>query len=103
MIQYMQVSLIFDETVKVYIILIARTPYKENQRTIGPVSLTWALRMLKSVVIKKKKIKHSPWARADNPLVPKFLRANRKASSLWSFVASLKRISLTSDFIHIFS
>ena len=28
---------------------------------------------------------------------------NRKASSLWSFVASFKRISLTSDFIHIFA
>ena len=28
---------------------------------------------------------------------------NRKASSLWSFVASLKKISSTSDFIHIFS
>ena len=28
---------------------------------------------------------------------------NRKASSLWSFLASLKRISSTSDFLHIFS
>ena len=28
---------------------------------------------------------------------------NRKASSLWSFVASMKKISSTSDFIHIFS
>ena len=58
--------------------------------------------MLKSAVIKEKKFKHSPLARADNPLVPNF-DVNRKASSLWSFVASLKRISLTSDFIYIFS
>ena len=58
--------------------------------------------MLKLVVIEEKKFKRSPWAGADNPLVPKF-DVNRKASSPWSFVASLKRISLTSDFIHIFS
>ena len=58
--------------------------------------------MLKSVVIQEKKFKHSPWAGADNPLGPKFY-VDRKASSLWSFVASLKRISSTSDFIHIFS
>ena len=58
--------------------------------------------MLKSAAIEEKKFKHSPWAGADNPLGPKF-DVNRKASSLWSFVASLKRISSTSDFIHIFS
>ena len=57
--------------------------------------------MLKSVVIEEKKFKHSPWAGADNPLRPKDV--NRKASSLRSFVASLKRISSTSDFIDIFS
>ena len=28
--------------------------------------------MLKSAVIEEKKFKHSPWARADNPLWPKF-------------------------------
>ena len=39
---------------------------------------------------------------ADNPLGPK-LWCQEKASSLWSFVASLKRISSTSDFIHIIS
>ena len=58
--------------------------------------------MLKSAVIEEKKLKHSPWEGADNPLGPNF-DVNRKPSSLWSFVASLKRISSTSDFIHIFS
>ena len=58
--------------------------------------------MLKSAVIEEKKFKHSPWAGADNPLGPIF-DVNRKASSLWSFAVSLKRISSTSDFIHIFS
>ena len=29
--------------------------------------------MLKSAVIEEKKFKHSPWAGANNPLVPKFL------------------------------
>ena len=53
--------------------------------------------MLKSGVIEEKKFKHSPRVRADNPLRPK------STSSLWSFVVSLKRISSTSDFIHIFS
>ena len=28
--------------------------------------------MLKSAVIEEKKLKHSPWAGADNPLGPKF-------------------------------
>ena len=54
--------------------------------------------MLKSAVIEENKFKHSPWAEADKPLGPNF-DVNRKASSL---VASLKRISSTSDFIHIF-
>ena len=58
--------------------------------------------MLKSAVIEEKKFKHSPRVGADNPLRPKFY-VNRKVSSLWSFVVSLKRISSTSDFIHIFS
>ena len=44
--------------------------------------------MLKSAVIEKKKLKHTPWARAP-------ISVNRKASSLWSFVANLKRVSLT--------
>ena len=58
--------------------------------------------MLNSVVIEEKKFKHSRWAEADKSLGQNFY-VNRKASSLWSFVASLKRISSTSDFIHIFS
>ena len=58
--------------------------------------------MLKSAVIEEKKFKHSPWAGADNPFGPNF-NVNRKVSSLWSFVASLKRISSTFDLIHIFS
>ena len=58
--------------------------------------------MLKSEVIEEKKFIHSSWAGADNPLGPNF-DVKRKASSLWSFVASLKRISSTSDFKHIFS
>ena len=58
--------------------------------------------MLKSVVIDEKKFKPSPWAGADNPLGPIFY-VNMKASSLWSFVASLKRIFSASDFVHIFS
>ena len=45
---------------------------------------------------------HSPWAGADKPFGLKFWW-QQEASSLWSFVASLKRISSTSDFIHIFS
>ena len=57
--------------------------------------------MLKSVVIEENKFKHSPRVGADNPLAPNFY-VNRKALSLYSVVASLKRISSTSDFIHIF-
>ena len=55
--------------------------------------------MLKSAVIEEKKFKHN-LARvgADNPLGPKVL-----CQQEGSFVASLKRISSTSDFIHIFS
>ena len=43
--------------------------------------------ILKSAVIEEK-FKHSPWAGADNPLGPNFY-VSRKASSIWSFVASL--------------
>ena len=57
--------------------------------------------MLKSAVIGEKKLKYSPWAGTDKSLWPKF-DVNEKASSLWSFVASLKRIPSTSDFKHIF-
>ena len=49
-----------------------------------------------------KEVKYSPWTGADNSLGPKFL-CQREGLSLWSFVASLKRISSTSNFIHIFS
>ena len=49
--------------------------------------------MLKSVVIEEKKFKHSPMVGADNPLEPKFLCQQE----LWSFVASLLRISSTSS------
>ena len=59
--------------------------------------------MVKSAVIEEKKFKHRPLAGTDSPLGPIFFYVNRKASSLWSFVASLKIISSTSDFIHIFS
>ena len=58
--------------------------------------------MLKSAVIEEKKFKHSPRVGGDSSLGQKF-DVNRKASSPLSFVASLKRISSPSDFIHIFS
>ena len=58
--------------------------------------------MLKSAVIEEKKFKHSLGKGQTTHKGPSF-DVNRKASSLWSFVASLKRISSTSDFIHIFS
>ena len=46
---------------------------------------------------------YSPWSGADNHWGQNF-DVNRKASWLWSFVASLKKKnSSTSDFIHIFS
>ena len=44
---------------------------------------------------------YSPGARAENPLGTKF-DVNRNILSLRSFVASLKKISLKSDFIHFF-
>ena len=47
--------------------------------------------MLKSEV-EEKKFKHSPRVGADNPLGQNF-DVNRKASSLWSFVASFNKIS----------
>ena len=43
----------------------------------------------------------APRAGADNPLGMKFC-VNRKILSLRSFVASFKKISLKSDFIHFF-
>ena len=58
--------------------------------------------MLKSAVIEEKKFKHSRRVGADNLLGPNVL-CQQVASSLWSFVASLKRISSTTDSIHIFS
>ena len=53
--------------------------------------------MLKSAVLEEKKFKHNPWAGADNPLGPK-IYVNRKASSLWSFVASLQPLTLYTSF-----
>ena len=58
--------------------------------------------MLNSAVIEETKFKHSLRVGGRQPIRAKNF-VNRKASSLWSFVASLKRISSTSDFIHIFS
>ena len=58
--------------------------------------------MLKSAVTEEKKFKHSPRVGVDNPLGLNF-DINRKALSLWSFVARLKRISSISDFIHTLS
>ena len=57
--------------------------------------------MLKPAVIEEKKLKHGPRVGADNPLGTKIFMSTGR--SLWSFIASLKRISSTSDFIHIFS
>ena len=76
--------------------------------------------MLKSAVIEEKQFKHSPWARADNPLGPKvsfqpltlyttfhdlinvYSRRsgadNRNLLSLRSFTITFKKISLKSDF-----
>ena len=56
--------------------------------------------MLKSAVIEERKLKHSPWAAADNPLGPKFWC---QQEGLITMVICLKRISLISDLIHIFS
>ena len=58
--------------------------------------------MLKSAVIEEKKFKHSPRVGADNTLGPTFLSTGRPYH-YGHFVASLKQISSTSDFIHIFS
>ena len=44
---------------------------------------------------------HSPWAGTTHK--GQHFYVNMKALSLWSFVASFKQISSTSDFIHIFS
>ena len=44
---------------------------------------------------------YSPKAGADNPLGTNFY-VNRNILSLWSFVASFKKISLKSDFIQFF-
>ena len=43
---------------------------------------------------------YNPGAGADSPQGTKFV--NRKALSLYPFVASFKEISLKSDFIHFF-
>ena len=59
--------------------------------------------IFKSAVIEEKKFKHSLRVGGRRPISANFFYVNRKASSLWSFVASLKRITSTSDFIHIFS
>ena len=45
---------------------------------------------------------YSPKAGADNPMGMKFL-CQRNILSLWSYVASFKKISLKSDFIQFFS
>ena len=45
---------------------------------------------------------YSPGARADNPWGHNF-DVNRKALSFWPFIASFKKITLKSDFIHIFN
>ena len=58
--------------------------------------------MLKSAVIEEKKFKHSPWGGAGNPLRPKFL-CQQEGLITMVICCKLKRISLTSDFIHIFS
>ena len=54
--------------------------------------------MLNSAVIEEKKFKHSLRVGGTQPIRPKKFYVNRKTSSLWSFVTSLKRISPTSDF-----
>ena len=61
--------------------------------------------VLKSAVIEEKKFKHSPSGRGKQPILTKILMSTgRHQTSLsWSFVASLKRISSTFDFINIFS
>ena len=84
-------------------------PFKMNGNLVSKISKPeghWsciahlsAEDMLKPAVIEEKK----PLGRGRQPIRAKIFNVNRKASSLWSFVASLKRISSTSDFIHIIS
>ena len=57
---------------------------------------------LKAVVIEEKKFKHSPWAGADNPLVPKIL-CQQEGLITMVICCMFERISSTSDFTHIFS
>ena len=45
--------------------------------------------MLKLAIIEEEKFKYSPWAGADNPFKGQNFDVNRKALSLWSFVANL--------------
>ena len=59
--------------------------------------------MLKSVVIEEKKFKHSPWAWGDNPLGPKFWCQQEGLITMVICCKFEKKISSTSDFIHIFS
>ena len=58
--------------------------------------------MLKSVVIEEKKFKLSPWAGADNPLGQIFL-CQQEGLITMVICCKFKKISSTSDFIHIFS
>ena len=58
--------------------------------------------ILKSAVTEEKKFKHSPWAGADNPLGPNFL-CQQEGLIAMVICYKFKRISSTSDFIHIFS
>ena len=73
-----------------------------NQRTIGPVSLTCVLRICLNQRLLRKSL-NIALGQGQTTHYGQNFDVNRKASSLWSFVASLKRISSTSDFIHIFS
>ena len=58
--------------------------------------------MLKPAVIEEKRFIHSPKVGQATHYGQNF-DVYRKASSLWSFLASLKGMSSTADFIHIFS
>ena len=58
--------------------------------------------MLKSAVIEEKKFEHSPRAGTDNPLGPNVL-SQQEVLITMVICCKLKRISSTSDFIHIFS
>ena len=46
--------------------------HEVNQRTTGPVSLTWVLRICLNQRLLRKRSKHSPRVGADNPVGPKF-------------------------------